>query len=421
MNFIYKLAEKITYRHLLYFLALNVMWPSVFSFMGWLPDFKIGVILLAAICSVIVLSNVRGTLPNPVGNIILIQLCTFVLFFAIHSDSSYLTRCFYLLVATMLLMIQAKRPKMEFVDTYVGWLTIQSVMGAIGFILVYLGILHSFSTFREFDGHLGRFYGLFTTTVDFASAGVLRVAGFFDEPGAFAFWGMIALLYNKLFINNKKVEIALIVGLISTLSMAYFIQLALYAYFFYRKNMGKMLTRTLLFVTILLLVASISPKLNDSIFGRFQYDTEKGVLKGDNRSDLAEYCFTIWKTSPFIGVGARNLIGISQKEKRFAGANPFSTLAMDGMIGQLVLWLPLVYLFILGKYRKEYRSTAIIIFIGFLQRPYDPTQLLYNLTMYILLFEAYREIHHYPSENRSDIQYTNFIPFIKLHDPPIED
>lgn len=404
MNFIYKLAEKITYRHLLYFLALNVMWPSVFSFMGWLPDFKIGVILLAAICSVIVLSNVRGALPNPVGNIILIQLCTFVLFFVIHSDSSYLTRCFYLIVATMLLMIQAKRPKMEFVDTYVGWLTIQAIMGAIGFILVYLGILHSFSTFREFDGHLGRFYGLFTTAVDFASAGVLRVAGFFDEPGAFAFWGMIALLYNKLFINNKKVEIALIVGLISTLSMAYFIQLALYAYFFYRKNMSKMLTRALLFVTILLFVASISPKLNDSIFGRFQYDTEKGTLKGDNRSRQTAVCFNIWTTSPLIGVGTRNLISIGQKTKEFVGANPLVFFAADGMIGQLVLWLPLFYLFILGKYRKEYRSSAIIIFVGFLQRPYDPTQLMYPLVMLSMYMEGYRCSYIEDTEIESDLE-----------------
>lgn len=419
MNFIYKLAEKITYRHLLYFFALNVMWPSVFSFMGWLPDFKIGATILAAICSFFVLSNIRGAIPNPIGYVILIQLCSFVLFFVIHSDTSYLTRCFYLIVATMLLMIQARKSKMEFVDTYVGWLTIQAVMGAIGFILFLAGLLPVISTFREFDGHIGMFYGLFTTTV--STDGLVRVAGFFDEPGAFAFWGMIALLYNKLFINNKKVELALIVGLISTLSMAYFIQLALYAYFFYKKNMGKMLTRTLLFVSILLFVASISPRLNDSIFGRFQYDTEKGVLKGDNRSDLAEYCFTIWSKSPFIGVGGKNLIAISKKDKSFVGANPFSTLAMDGMIGQLVLWLPLVYLFILGKYRKEYRSTAIIIFIGFLQRPYDPTQLLYNLTMYILLFEAYRETYYYPSENRSDIQYTNFIPFTKSHEPPIDD
>lgn len=404
MNFISKLAEKITYRHLLYFFALNVMWPSVFSFMGWLPDFKIGTIILAVICSILVLSNVRGALPSAVSNVILIQLCTFVLYFVIHSDSSYLTRCFYLIVATMLLMIQAKRPKMEFVDTYVGWLTMQAVMGAIGFILVYLGILHSFGTFREFDGHIGQFYGLFTTTVYLESVGVLRVAGFFDEPGAFAFWGIFALLFNKLFIDNKRIEILLVIGLISTLSMAYFIQIALYAYFFYRKHLGKLLTRTLVFVTILLFIASISPRLNESIFGRFQYDTEKGVLKGDNRSHLAEYCFNIWTTSPITGVGARNLISISQKDKRFAGANPFTFLATDGVIGQLVLWLPILCLTSLRKRSPQYMYAGIIIFAGFMQRPYDPTQLMYPLVMLSMYMEGYRRSYLEDFEGQSDFE-----------------
>lgn len=402
MNFIYKLAKKITYRHLLYFFALNVMWPSVFSFMGWLPDFKIGATILAAICSFFVLSNIRGAIPNPLGYVILIQLCSFVLFFVIHSDTSYLTRCFYLIVATMLLMIQARKSKMEFVDTYVGWLTIQAIMGAIGFILVYLGLLHSFSTFREFDGHLGQYYGLFTTTVDIESAGVLRVAGFFDEPGAFAFWGIIALLFNKLFIDNKRIEILLVIGLVSTLSMAYFIQLALYAYFFYRKNIGRMLTRTLLFLTILLFVASINSKLNDSIFGRFQYDTKKGRLKGDNRSDIAEYCLNIWSTSPFIGVGGRNLISISQKEKRFAGANPFVFLATDGVIGQLILWLPLLCLINLRKRNPQFMYAGIIIFVGFFQRPYDPTQLMYPLVLLSMYMEGYRRSYIEDTEIESD-------------------
>ena len=55
-----------------------------------------------------------------------------------------------------------------------------------------------------------------------------RVNGFFDEPGAFAFWGMFALLFNKLMFDNKKLEIIIMVSLLFTFSAAYFVLLPIY-------------------------------------------------------------------------------------------------------------------------------------------------------------------------------------------------
>ena len=383
-------------------MALNVMWPSVFSFIGWFPAFKTGSFILAVICVLYLLTKGKGQLPGMVGNIIIVQMITFLLYFLIHSDSSYLTRCFYLVITAMLLMVQTKRRKMEFVDTYLGWLTVQAVLGAIGFVLVYVGILHVLSVFREFDGHMGQFYGLFTTTVDSASTGYLRVAGFFDEPGAFANWGVMALLFNKLFIDNKKIEKLLIVGLISTLSMAYFIQMAMYVYFFYRKSMSKTITYVMTFLIILLIIASISPELNDAIFGRFQMNEETETLQGDNRTEHGIVCLGIWETSPIIGVGGNNLIAIGQQMGEFVGANPYVFLASDGIVGQIVLWLPIFCLFMLRKQDNKFMYAVIIIFVGFLQRPYDPTQLMYPLVLLTMCMEGYRAKFLGNGNNRSD-------------------
>lgn len=390
MSFIYKLKQTITFRHILYFIALNVMWPSVFSFIGWLPEFRTGSFMLATICVVYLATKGSGRLPSAIRNIIIVQAVTFLFYFLIHSDSSYLTRCFYLVVTTMLLMVQARRKEMEFVDTYLGWLTVQAVMGAVGFVLVYAGVLHAFSTFREFDGHIGQFYGLFTTTVDDASSGFLRVAGFFDEPGAFANWGVMALLFNKLFINNNKVEKLLIVGLISTLSMAFFIQLIMYVFFFYRNKLSKTFTYVVVFIGILTIIASVSPELDHAIFGRFEVNEETGTLNGDNRTEHSIVCKKIWKTSPIVGVGGNNLINVGQQMGEFVGANPYVFLASDGMLGQLVLWLPIFYMFTLRRQNKKFMYAAIIIFVGFLQRPYDPTQLMYPLVLLMMCMEGYR-------------------------------
>ena len=380
-------VKGINQRHLLYFLALNVGWPSVFSFMGWLPEFHIGYIILAIICILYALQN-RRNIPSSIKKVIIAQMVCFVLYYFFYGDGSYLTRCFYLIITWTLLSIQMARPKMEFVDTSVFWLALQSAMGGVGFVLTLAGLLKPISTFVEFDGHIGTFYGLYTCNAVYS--GMVRVAGFFDEPGAFAFWGIVALLYNKLFVDNKKVEKILIIGLVSTLSMAYFIQLSIYAYFFYRKKMSKLLIGGLLFVGLLATVASFSEEMNNAIFGRFTVDEQTGKFKGDNRSEIANFSKEIWLSSPIIGVGAKNVIGISNAKEIFVGANPFTFLATDGIVGQIILLLPLFLIYSIGRNVPQYRYAAIIMFVGCLQRPYDPTELLYPLLFLTIPLEAYR-------------------------------
>ncbi len=411
MSIISRLKPYLKWRYFLYLFAMVAGWPCVFSFMGWLPDWKMNYMVLAAMSVLTMLAGRSKQLPPPISALIIVQLLSFLIYYVIHSDSSYLTRFVFLVTTYALLSIQMARPKTEFVDTNVSFLVVQALMGGLGFILFMAGLLPVISTFREFDGHIGEFYGLFTTTV--STGGMVRVAGFFDEPGAFAFWGVVALLYNKLFINNKKIETVLVVGLVSTLSMAFIIQISLYLLLFYRRKMSNLLMYGISFIIILLIVASVSPELNDALFGRFQIDAETGRLSGDNRTEHALACLAIWQSSPILGVGANNMIEIGSNMGEFLGANPLVFFATDGLLGQLILWLPLFYLFSLGRYRKEFRYTSIVLFAGFLQRPYDPTQLWYDITMYMLLLEAYREIYKFPGKNRSNLRYTNFIPFTR--------
>ena len=381
-------VRQINRRHLLYFFALNVGWPSVFSFMGWLPEFHIGYVILALICILYAMQNGR-VLPSSINKVIAAQLICFVSYYIVYNDTSYLTRSFYIFIAWALLSIQMARPKMEFIDTNVFWLALQTAMGGLGFVLTLAGLLHPISTFIEFDGHTGTFYGLYTCNAVYE--GMVRVAGFFDEPGAFAFWGVVALIYNKLFIDNKKIEIMLIVGLICTLSAAYFIQVAIYGYFFYRKRMSKFLTAVILFLGLLAVVASYSEKMSDAVWGRFVFNEQTGKFNGDNRSEPATFCREVWLSSPLVGVGANNLIHISKSKGSFAGANPFTFLATDGIIGQVFLLLPLVLIYSLGRNHPKYKYAAIVLFIGCLQRPYDPTELLYPLLFLTIPLEAYRE------------------------------
>lgn len=212
---------------------------------------------------------------------------------------------------------------------------------------------------------------------------------------------MIALLMNKLYVDNHKIELALIFGLISTLSMAYFIQIVLYLWLFYKGKRLKIVFPVLLFIATLKGVASFNDRIDQAIFGRFEYNEKKGTLAGDNRSDLMDVCWDIFKTAPIIGQGGQHLIEISKEKQLFVGANAYMTLACDGIIGQLIIWSPFFFLYSLRKYSRKYGWAFWILIIGFLQRPYDCNQLLFPLVSFTLIMHAYLNVQ----SSKQNIKY----------------
>ena len=257
------------YRYFLYFFALVAGWPCVFYLMGWLPFYKTNYIILFILVGATAFSkNAYRHVPKPISTIIIFQIIVWLFYSVFYLDSSYLTRVFILLSTFSILGLQLSyRNKFEFIKTYNFWLVFQAVAGSIGFVLVFAGLLQPLSNFIQMDGRPGYFYGLFTTNAVFE--GFARNAGFYDEPGSLAGWGIFALLLNKLYINNKKIEYLLLFGLISTLSMAYFVQIPAYLFFFYKNQRRKIILTMFLFLLILIGLASFNEGLDYAIFGRF--------------------------------------------------------------------------------------------------------------------------------------------------------
>lgn len=382
-----KLYPYLKIRYLLYFFSFIAGWPCVFYLMGWLPHYTINYLILFGVALIYVLVKNRYRTPKPIVLLIFAQCVVWVIYSIIHGfDTSYYTRILMLLITYLFLEIQISSGHHEFIKTYNVWLVFQAIAGTIGIVLVLGNILHPILEFREMDMRPGYFFGLFTTNTYLD--GLVRNAGFFDEPGALAFWGIYALLLNKLFVNNRKVELLLIFGLLSTLSLAYFIQLTLYLCFFYSNNWKKAIVYMLVFFVAIKLLASFNDQMDAAIFGRIAYNKETGTIQGDNRSPLMDMCLDIFKTSPLIGKGAENLIAISAQTQKFVGANAFTTLASDGIIGQIIILSPFFYLLALSRKDKRFGWAFVILITGFLQRPYDGTQLLYPLMSFSLILQA---------------------------------
>jgi hypothetical protein len=384
-----KLLKYITVRNAIYFFSLIAGWPCVFYLMGWLPHYIVNYVELAIFVFLYVV--IRGTfkMQTNVQVIIGIQVVAYFIYSIGFNDGAYLTRIFLILTTNGLLAMQLSKDKnQEFIKVFHFWVLAQAVAGAIGVILVFGGVLQPLFEFREMDFRTGYCFGFFATNTyayDF-----IRNAGFYDEPGAMACFGIFALLFNKLYIKNKKLEVVLIIALLSTLSLAYFIQLAAYLVFFYRSKLKQLIPLMLLIYGGLIFLSSYSPAMEYNIFGRMEYNDDAGTIEGDNRSDLFESCKEIFLQHPITGVGATNLCSPEIARKYgFVGGNFYKTLAEDGIVGFIISYLPLFALFGLGRKNKEYAYAAIVLLIGYFQRPYDSTQLLFPLTLYTMLMYAY--------------------------------
>ena len=382
------ISNYLTFRRFLYFFSFVAGWPCVFYLMGWLPHYIINYVLLLVLSATYVVLRKCEQLDKTIENILFIQILGWTFFSLIHFDSSYITRIFILLITFAILRIQqSDDDNLSFCKMYNGWLVLQVISGTIGVILVLSGILHPIFKFIEMDGRPGYFFGFFATNTYLG--GLVRNAGFYDEPGALAFWGMYALLINKLLIKNKTTEILLIIGLISTMSIAYFIQLTVYLLVFYRKQSWKMILIIGLFFLSLKVFTSYNEAMDQAFWGRFQYNESTGTINGDNRSVLMKRCWRIFCDHPVIGMGASDICSPEVRSKYgFVGANFFHNWAADGIIGTLLAYLPLLYIFTLGRYSKQMYGVGLILLIGYLQRPYDNTQILYPLMTYTLISRA---------------------------------
>lgn len=307
------------------------------------------------------------------------QIVFWVFLSIYHSDTSYITRVVLLIVTILLLNCvylkdQSFIPLIKVLNYIIFF---QAILAAIGFFLVLLGVLQPFFYFENVDMRQGECY-LFTCT-NAHIVNFIRVAGYFDEPGAFAFWGIFSLIFNKLFVDNKKIEVGLMVCLFFTFSLAYIFELALYLLFLGRGNFKRVGICVIIVVLSAIFIANFDNSSKEML-DRLVFERVDSNLNDENeRNAMAERARKHFVSKPIFGKGAKRL-----EEIEYIGDNPYEILAKDGVVGYLITYLPLIVAFFKGS-RKE-RFASIILFVDYQQRPFhiNPIHFLY-INLFILL------------------------------------
>lgn len=377
------------------FIVLSICYALLFSaypyaFCQFLPIPNFQILYLVAILLLLiyfVLKKDIAYFSREFWLVCFIQFYFWLFLCFYHHDTSYLTRIVFSILSIFILQfISSQIDLVDFIKSNNKWMAIMALGGAITFFFVlFLGVTPIF-TYLNQDGREAYCFGLTCTNVYWGN--VIRYSGFFDEPGAIANWGIFALLYNKLFVNNRWVERTLLLCLPFTLSMAFFVQAVFYFLFFYGRNIKKTFFVIAILISIagvaLPLIENTNKELYNLTLARFEYD-ESGGLKGNSRADLTEKAKEQFLRKPLLGVGAKKLESID-----YMSDNPYEVLAKDGILGLIIMYLPVFIIAFYKRKDKKVLSALAILSMGYLQRPYH-IDLLHPTMLYFFLIMTLRD------------------------------
>lgn len=367
---------------LVVFLAIFCSYPYVFG--QFLPLPTTDMVWISSFCLLMAISlSCKNSMriPSLFNIIVSIQVVGWFLFSLVHNDNSYFTRIFLIFwcYIAVLCLIKTKSILL-FSKINNKIICTQSALGAVAFALCLLGLLGPLIYFENVDGRDAAFLGLTCTNAIYGN--FIRPAGFFDEPGALACWGIFSLVINKIFYCDKKVEYVLIFGLLFTFSMAYYIQLIAYLFLFNTKHFKKIMPLCILLGIVGVIIYQKAQNDADLYYMTIRR-VDDAVNGSTNRDAMADAASVVFLKNPLWGIGAINASNFSES----LSDNPFETLATDGIIGTILIYFPFLWVLIKYKVNKDLFKAVAILAIGFLQRPFHIT-LLHYMTMYIFVYLA---------------------------------
>ena len=289
--------------------------------------------------------------------------------------------------------------------TFIRVLSIMAILGFISIFLIYIFHLQPFSyTSREGNRDISNFILTFATgRIEDNYLTIIRSSGYFDEPGTFAFYIVVALLLNKMYSFSKKHEYILMIMGFCTLSIAFIISIFLYLVIF-----GIIERKLKLVISLIAILSSLTiiietfkqenevfKQLYELTIYRLQSDeNDDKLINGDNRSENIAYAYKAFMKAPLFGYGMNAHVNPKTEFYGKICCNPLHPFATEGIFGTLIYFSIFIFwgFYIFKSGRIDYISLGcwIIILINLIQRPgflAGP----FGYFAYVLLFEATRQ------------------------------
>lgn len=292
-------------------------------------------------------------------------------------DSGYFSIAIQILAGLALFEILANANRVGLLASF--WVNLHLVMGASGLCAFVGGVVLNLQPIDTFLDRPYYDFGLTYTNVfyEVGNLKLIRVAGFYDEPGTFAFYVTFALLLARIFDMPRWKELLLIIFGLTSLSMAFIVVSLIWIAVAVSRAHLKYLI--LISAGLTLVLANVDSTVRDYVYDvtvdRFSISRSEGrVLKGDNRTPIMKENFKAFVESPIIGHGLHYEDYVGDRYKWSFIVNPMAPFATHGVVGALFVNFHVIALCVLlAKTRRLSRRNKSYIFLVLLstlaQRP----------------------------------------------------
>jgi hypothetical protein len=373
-----------------FFLGMGAFYPFVHNYIlfGSL-SILFSMLFMAFWFFILIISKSKYLLPSLDFNIIVFTQCVFLFFSSIVQESSFMPFLYLGLSWITLFLVINTFTTEFFLKKFIILNIVSAFLCVIGTIAVITGYLNLFGiydyqgTFRIFN------FGLFFVKTSATTIGEMRPAGYYDEPGSFAYVVMFLLLINRKFFKNMKWEYSLLILPLVTTSLAHIFTIIIFGVFTYinRNNIKKLLLFLILIGSIFFLINSgLIGEENSSFFRRKSIGRVESVLSGEDKGrqgglDLGPVIFE----KHYLGYSVEK---VSANYPGFVNETIWGPLIYYGILGVPFYFLPFFYILIrtVQNRDKEQFFALILVIINLLQRPYYMYPL-FIVLLYFLFFE----------------------------------
>lgn len=263
----------------------------------------------------------------------------------------------------------------ELVNIFLKVNCIIALLSIILFVLLTAGLPFPFFTFTKLDGREHYFFFIGASNVVYNWSGVttLRIAGFADEPGAFALMLNYFLFINEVTFKNRFYRWIFSIAGVLTFSLAFYLTFIFFITYWLISgviNFKRLVLLTIfvgaIFISFTVFYKTEALSMNfDIIFRRFKFDYMTGTYVGDNRSGSFGLQLQAIKDNLFLGLGDN----VDEKAK-YELYNPsfLSFVANYGFFGVIFFLLPIYYLIVKYMNTKQFLLLLVLLF-SYLQRP----------------------------------------------------
>lgn len=369
------------------FLGMGAFYPFVhnYIFFGSLKTL-VSLFFIIIWAVFLALSGNKIVTLNPVFNKILFIQCLFLFFSSVILDSSFLP-LFYLMLSWVVLFLIVNTFTTDFfLKNFIKMNIISAVLCIVGTIGLAFGFLKLYGVYDYQFEHKILNFGLFFLKSSNIVTEEMRPAGYYDEPGSFAYVVMFLLLLNRKYFRNMKWEYALLFLPLITTSLAHIFTMLFFGVLFYinKKNISKLLLFAGITGVILFLILSGGlGDENSSFFKKQSVDRVERFINGEDVSRQKGFDLgpIIFEKHPW-GFSNEN---VKSEYPDFVTDTFWGPLIYYGLLGIPFYFLPFLYILkqVIHDKDKIGFFMLLLVLINLIQRPYYMFPLFIVLLYYL--------------------------------------